>query len=166
MQSTTKQPKKSAVGPKLSDKHRRVFAEVVAIFGSRPFRRSDVANHMYPLTTPRSRERANAFAEAAMREAAGLGKIRRHGHLHWVRVNHTRRLLDGTPVAELDEPVSLTLNTKCPDKWAAVDLETGHVWMSRNGQWTKASRDVAAMVAGAPGAKPRAEGEGVLSAVG
>ena len=159
MQSPTKQTKKAGGSPKLSDKHRRVLAEVLANFGSRPFRRSDVANHMYPLTAPRSHVKADAFAEAAMREAAGLGKIRRHGHVHWIGVDHTRRLLDGTPVAELEKPVPLTLNTKCPDKWAAIDLETGQVWMSRNGQWTKASSYVAAMVAGAAGAKSRAKGE-------
>ena len=36
-----------------------------------------------------------------------------------------RFLLDGTPVSELEEPITLTVYTKCPSKWLLVDRETG-----------------------------------------
>jgi len=36
-----------------------------------------------------------------------------------------RTLLDGTAVTELEEPKVLTVNTKCPEKWMLIDLETG-----------------------------------------
>jgi hypothetical protein len=37
-----------------------------------------------------------------------------------------RNLLDGTDAEELDEPVILTIKTKCPGKWLLADKETGY----------------------------------------
>jgi hypothetical protein len=53
----------------------------------------------------------------------------------------TRKLKDGTEVAELDEAKILTVKTKCPEKWLLVDLETGehytgHVSEGKN-SWKK-----------------------------
>jgi hypothetical protein len=52
-----------------------------------------------------------------------------------------RRLKDGTPVPELDEPVVLTIKTKCPAKWLLVDQETGEAYVPHEKpeelQWKK-----------------------------
>ncbi len=37
----------------------------------------------------------------------------------------TRKLQDGREVAELESAKTLTVKTKCPEKWLLVDLETG-----------------------------------------
>lgn len=39
-----------------------------------------------------------------------------------------RKLVDGTEVEELNEPITLTVYTKCPEKWMLVDKETGEVY--------------------------------------
>lgn len=39
-----------------------------------------------------------------------------------------RKLIDGTNVQELDEPKTLTVFTKCPEKYMLVDMETGQVY--------------------------------------
>ena len=36
-----------------------------------------------------------------------------------------RTLLDGTQVPELERPKTLTVYTRCPEKWILVDRETG-----------------------------------------
>ena len=40
-----------------------------------------------------------------------------------------RNLLDGTDAEELDEPIILTIKTKCPGKWLLADKETGEVYV-------------------------------------
>ena len=40
-----------------------------------------------------------------------------------------RKLLDGTDAEELDEPITLTIKTKCPGKWLLADKETGEVYV-------------------------------------
>lgn len=37
----------------------------------------------------------------------------------------SRTLLDGRDVEELDEPVTLKVYTKCPEKYMLVDMQTG-----------------------------------------
>ena len=39
-----------------------------------------------------------------------------------------RKLKNGQEVTELDEPVTLIIKTKCPEKWLLVDQETGEVY--------------------------------------
>lgn len=103
-----------------------------------PFRRQDLAAKFYPMTTPRSRERADALAKKVMDELAKEGKIVRHGHLHWEKTSAKRSLRSGREIPELSEPMTLTLKTRCPEKWAAVDLETGEIWMgSAKSGWTR-----------------------------
>ena len=46
----------------------------------------------------------------------------------------TRKLKDGTVAKELKEATTLTVYTKCPEKWMLVDKETGEVYA---GQLTK-----------------------------
>lgn len=43
-----------------------------------------------------------------------------------------RKLLDGTEVQELPEPKTLTVYTKCPEKWRLVDMETGEIYIGRD----------------------------------
>lgn len=40
-------------------------------------------------------------------------------------MNNERKLLNGEIVKELENPVTLTVYTKCPEKWLLIDLETG-----------------------------------------
>jgi len=40
----------------------------------------------------------------------------------------TRKLLDGREVVELEEPMSLSVITKCPEKWILQDVETGQIF--------------------------------------
>ena len=40
----------------------------------------------------------------------------------------TRTLLDGRVVVELEEPRSLSVVTKCPEKWILQDVETGQIF--------------------------------------
>lgn len=40
-----------------------------------------------------------------------------------------RTLIDGTVVIELDEPKTLTVFTKCPEKYKLIDMETGQEYI-------------------------------------
>lgn len=121
--------------------HRAKLTQLLADFGSKRFRRSDLEKLMYPLTNPRSHDRANMIAEAVIREAAAKGQVRREGHVHWQRVDFTRKTLEGRVVPELAAPMALTLNTKVPAKWASIDLETGQVYMGTERGWANASAE-------------------------
>lgn len=52
-----------------------------------------------------------------------------------------RTLKDGSKVEETAEPVTLTIKTKCPDKWLLIDRETGEAYTPYNTpgnlQWKK-----------------------------
>lgn len=43
-----------------------------------------------------------------------------------------RKLLNDVEVYELDEPVTLTIHTKCPMKYKLVDRETGEEYIGQN----------------------------------
>ena len=53
----------------------------------------------------------------------------------------TRRLQDGTEVKELELPVTLTVYTRCPEKYKLVDMETGEEYIGYptigNNSWKK-----------------------------
>lgn len=123
----------------LTPLHRAKVTSFLAERGSKTFRRQDLASLLYPMTSPRSRPRADALAAVAILEAAKKGDIRREGHLHWVRVDQTRRLKSGRTVPELQTTQQLVLDTKVPSKWAACDLETGEVWMGAEKGWVRPS---------------------------
>jgi hypothetical protein len=40
----------------------------------------------------------------------------------------TRKLQNGKEVEEFDQPITLTVYTKCPEKWILVDKETGEMY--------------------------------------
>jgi hypothetical protein len=52
-----------------------------------------------------------------------------------------RKLIDGSEVSELAEAQTLTLKTKCPEKWLLIDRETGEIYTpyitSGVNQWKK-----------------------------
>ena len=54
---------------------------------------------------------------------------------------NTRTLQDGRQVPELEESVTLTIKTKCPEKWTLIDNETGEVYTAYSTpgslQWKK-----------------------------
>jgi hypothetical protein len=55
-----------------------------------------------------------------------------------------RTLRDGTDVEEFQTPVTLTVKTKCPEKWMLVDLETGEHYIGQTGKfydWRKVAND-------------------------
>lgn len=122
--------------------HRRALSALFDRVGTTPFRRSDLSELLYPSTRPRSRETADHLADAVLRESARMGAIQRHGHLHWVKTSSERKLSSGRSVPELNEVSHLTLSTKCPGKWVAVDLETGEVWAGTAAGWQRAPADL------------------------
>jgi hypothetical protein len=55
-----------------------------------------------------------------------------------------RKLKDGTKVDEIEFPISLIVQTKCPEKWKLIDLETGEEYIGvlpmdriKNKHWKK-----------------------------
>ena len=106
---------------------------------SGPFRRSALSKVLYPLTAPRSTQRADRLADLLMRELAKLGKIQRHGHQHWVKCSKERTLRSGRTVPELADTMSLALTTHCPEKWLSLDLETGDAWAGGPTGWRRAT---------------------------
>ncbi|AOS81413.1 hypothetical protein Q5W_21885 [Hydrogenophaga sp. PBC] len=138
----------------ITEKHRHALRQVVEVFCEKRFRRSDLSERIYPMTSPRSRERADAISDRVLREAAAAGKIRREGHQHWAKVGHGRTLIDGSTVAELAVPQELKLDTKCPAKWLAVDLETGDVWRGTTSGWKRLEEQRRQTLLGLLGSKP------------
>lgn len=118
--------------PKELQRARDALLATIAAFGAQPFRRSDVAKRIAAnrRLTPQARFNADDAASVAMKEAADAGRIARTGHLHWMRTSASRKLLDGTQIAELPAPVEVKLSTKAPEKWLLVDQETGEVWQA------------------------------------
>ena len=43
-----------------------------------------------------------------------------------------RMLKNGQKVAEASESVQMTIDSKCPKKWAFVDMETGDIWVHKS----------------------------------
>lgn len=39
-----------------------------------------------------------------------------------------RKLKDGTMVKELEQPMVISIKTKCPEKWLLIDRETGEAY--------------------------------------
>lgn len=120
-----------------------------------PFRRSALSKILYPATNPRSILRADELAAAAIKALAKAGRIVRHGHVHWTVPQSKRTLRSGRRLAVQERPVSLPIKSKTPEKWVAVDLETGDVWVGSLAGWTRAdtqSRKDARAILGAANA--------------
>lgn len=128
---------------------RRSLASVIAQVGSDPFRRQDVVEQLRQRLrrTRHSEDHAANVATSVLREAARQGLIKKAGHVHWRRSSGKRALRDGTVVPELPDQVTITIETRVPEKWVAIDCETGDLWhASENGKWRRASQVVAARV--------------------
>lgn len=126
--------KKPAVRPS----HRKAMESFLDTV-SGPFRRSALSQTLYPLTSPRSNQVADALADAMMKDMARDGKIQRHGHQHWIKVSRSRTLRGGRTVPELGETMSLAWSTYCPEKWLSLDMETGDVWVGSSNGWRNAT---------------------------
>jgi hypothetical protein len=54
---------------------------------------------------------------------------------------NTRTLLDGREVEEFDKAVTLTVYTKCPEKYMLIDMQTGEKYIGTrangNQDWKK-----------------------------
>lgn len=144
--TSAKSPAK-AIRPSLSASHRRAIDTLLDATDG-PFRRSALSKVLYPLTAPRSRQKADLLADAALRELSKAGRIQRQGHLHWIKVSRERVLRSGRMVPEMAEMVALSLTTHCPRKYLVVDMETGDLWAGDTTGWKRASaedrRDAAA----------------------
>ena len=44
----------------------------------------------------------------------------------------TRKLIDGREAQELEQPIKLLIETRCPSKWKIVDMETGQAYIGTN----------------------------------
>lgn len=124
---------------KVRDAHRQAVGRFLESHLG-PFRRQQVADVLFARISPRSRPVADKLAQAVMTELARSGAIVRHGHLHWVSASRQRTLRNGRMVPELSDLAALQLETRCPQKWAAVDMETGEVWMGSPKGWTRGTK--------------------------
>lgn len=56
-----------------------------------------------------------------------------------------RKLQNGTEVPELDKAITLTVYTKCPEKYKLVDMETGEQYVGQSGieknSWKKVTEN-------------------------
>ncbi len=96
-------------------------------------------------------KRAQAVAAGAIEiTMRDTGRIVRHGHLHWAIPKLDRTLLSGRKMAVQEKPVNLPIHSKTPEKWVAIDLETGDVWAGSLSGWKRA------------GAEPRQESLAIL----
>ena len=50
---------------------------------------------------------------------------------------NTRKLQDGTEVEEFDKAVTLTVYTKCPEKYMLIDMETGEKYIGTRSMGTQ-----------------------------
>jgi len=124
--------------------HQRIVDRFLEERGDKPFRRQDVAETLYPHIRPRAMGNATALADIFMQQLQRAGRLVKAGHVHWRLVVPTARTLkSGRQVREHADAQALTLTTRCPQKWVAVDLETGDVWAGSAEGWTRASNAIA-----------------------
>jgi hypothetical protein len=138
----------------VSAAQQRIVDRFIEEQGGKPFRRQDVADVLYPHIRPRLMGNARALADKVMQQLQRDRRLVKAGHVHWNLVVPTERTLKGGRVVPEHKDVQqLTLSTHCPQKWVAVDLETGAVWAGSAEGWMRASSAIAgeaASVLGAP----------------
>jgi hypothetical protein len=137
-----------ATGQKVSAAQERAFAGFVEAQGDKPFRRQDLAEVLQRHTTPRSMDTARKLADVFIQRLQATNKLVKAGHVHWrLVVSDERTLKSGRTVPDLAEVMKLVLDTRCPQKWAAVDLETGQGWVGAADGWKRADDTVRAEAA-------------------
>ena len=52
-----------------------------------------------------------------------------------------RKLKNGEKVADAPKSVQMTIDSKCPKKWAFVDMETGDIWVHKSRSKKKHRKD-------------------------
>ena len=122
-------------------KHHSVIVDAFLDKRVTPFRRADLSRLLYVATNPRSEKRADELAAILIKALAKAGRIVRHGHLHWAIPALERTLLSGRKMAVQERPVHLPIHSKTPEKWVAVDLETGDVWAGSLSGWKRAGTE-------------------------
>lgn len=128
----------------------RVLQAILEDRGERPFRRAHLTEALVRSTNSRRgsmRDRlqwAQSLADLTIVKAAREGLIQRHGRMHWAKA--CRTLLDDQPAPELPQPQLLSIQSKCPGKWLAVDTETGEIWQAQAAArgWTRAGAEAIA----------------------
>jgi hypothetical protein len=65
------------------------------------------------------------------------------GEVIWMR---QRTLLNGAKVESHEHVRRLSINTKAPRKWVAVDTETGELWVGSEQGWERADDATIALV--------------------
>ncbi|RQR65513.1 hypothetical protein DIE18_03430 [Burkholderia sp. Bp9125] len=139
-----------ATNKKTSNLHERHWLRFLEVQGDRPFRRQDFAEVLYQHLRPRKMDVAKEVADEFMERARRAGQLVKAGHVHWKQVTlGERKLLSGRIVRDASDVCTLKLETRCPSKWVAVDLETGETWgsdVAGNG-WKRASNDATAEAA-------------------
>lgn len=137
-----------ANGKKVSAAQRTAFGKFIETQGGKRFRRQDVAKELYRVTSPRSMDAANQLADVFIENLRATNQLVKDGHVHWrIVVAEERTLKSGRTVPDLPEVMQLDLSTRCPQKWAAVDLETGQVWVGSTEGLKRADDTVRAEVA-------------------
>ncbi|MEJ6003839.1 hypothetical protein [Paucibacter soli] len=133
--------KASTAAIKLTAKHRHALQNVLEQFAGKRFRRGDVATWIHPITRPNCWEKADAIAAALVKESLAAGLIRRsgQGYVGTPLNGKSRPLIGGGVAAEFPKSKKLGLDTACPGKWIAVDLETGDIWEGTPEGWKQAS---------------------------
>ena len=48
-----------------------------------------------------------------------------------------RKLQSGRIVSQLNQEISMTISSMCPDKWLFVDMESGDVWHIGDGEYNQ-----------------------------
>lgn len=137
--------------PKITQREQRLIDAFEAFLSSpaaERFRLSDIADLLYPLTAPRSRELAKLRAAKILADAAKAGRVARTGHLHWMACDQLieRTLIDGRKVMESGPVFTLKIESRCVAKWAAVDLETGALYEGSATGWRVAGAATSAAV--------------------
>lgn len=136
-----------ASGKSVTGSQERVFATFVEKQGDKPFRRQQLAEALRPHTSPRSLDTAGRLADIFIQRMRGTNQLAKAGHVHWKFIVPTERTLkSGRTVSDMPEVMKLDLSTRCPQKWAAVDLETGQVWMGSADGWKRADATIRAEV--------------------
>ncbi|KVP75308.1 hypothetical protein WJ96_05995 [Burkholderia ubonensis] len=129
-----------ATSQKVSAAHQRLFDRFLEERGDKPFRRQDIADVLYPHLRPRTMGAACNLADVFLRQLKSANRLTKAGHVHWQLIVPTERTLKGgRQVQEHADAKDLTLTTRCPEKWACIDLETGEVWGGSDRGWLKAS---------------------------
>ncbi|MFW6855361.1 hypothetical protein ACODYM_29140 [Burkholderia gladioli] len=123
----------------------KAFDRFVEAQGSKPFRRHDLSEALRLAVRQRTAGNAVPVADYLITKLRAENRLVKAGHVHWALVTPADRTLQsGRKVPALSTTVDLSLKTSCPEKWVALDLETGEVWAGSPNHWKRAPAEVRA----------------------